>query len=160
MRQKEAWKQVFLPQTLRNTSMIIYKTILLLKQLHSTAMAVVTKVLTTFLQMHCVTFRVKKSIIIIQYFLEKGHTQIEVDSAHSLIKHKLKNRHIKLLSYYISFCKQFRFKQNFHVKYLSYEYFFHFSTVYYYNSIRLGFKTQLEVFKIFTKMWNTIQVEL
>lgn len=43
-------------------------------------------------------FSCEKSIIIIQTFLKKRHTQ--TDSGHSLIKHKLKNRDIKLPSNY------------------------------------------------------------
>lgn len=47
--------------------------------------------------------------IIIQKFLEKGHTMMEVDSVHSAIERKLKNRRIYLPTDYVNVCKEARF---------------------------------------------------
>lgn len=81
-----------------------------------------------------------KNIIIEQKFLEKGHTQMEVDSAHSLIERKLKNQVIYLPSDYIKFCELARPSQPFNVHYLSHDYFLNFNNVTYYNSIRPGIR--------------------
>lgn len=81
-----------------------------------------------------------KNVIVEQKFLEKGHTQMEVDGAHSLIERKLKNQVIYLPSDYIKFCKSARPSQPFTVHYLSHDYFLNFSNVTYYNTIRPGIR--------------------
>lgn len=50
----------------------------------------------------------KKNIVITQKFLEKGHTQVEVDTVHSIIKKKLKNHKIFLPSQYSPITKEAR----------------------------------------------------
>nr|XP_026498301.1 uncharacterized protein LOC113402304 [Vanessa tameamea] len=50
----------------------------------------------------------EKNIVITQKFLEKGHTQMEVESVHSIIERKLKNREIYLPSQYSSITKEAR----------------------------------------------------
>lgn len=49
-----------------------------------------------------------KNIVITQKYLEKGHTQMEVDSVHSVIERKLKNREIFLPSQYATITKEAR----------------------------------------------------
>lgn len=82
----------------------------------------------------------KRRITIIQSFLEKGHTQMEVDSAHSLIERKLKNKDIYLPTDYIRICREARPKNAFIVKYLSFTDFFNLTAIKYYNNIRPGYK--------------------
>lgn len=53
---------------------------------------------------------IDKNITITQKYLEKGHTQMEVDSVHSVIERKLKNVEIFLPSQYASLTKQARNK--------------------------------------------------
>ncbi|KAK4887517.1 hypothetical protein RN001_003788 [Aquatica leii] len=79
-----------------------------------------------------------KNICIIQKILERGHTQMEVDSAHSLIERRLKNKDIYLPSDYINVCKQARLAQPFSVEYLSHDYFLDYTNLSYYDSIRPG----------------------
>ncbi|XP_046963625.1 uncharacterized protein LOC124542320 [Vanessa cardui] len=49
-----------------------------------------------------------KNIVITQKYLEKGHTQMEVDSVHSVIERKLKNREVFLPSQYATITKEAR----------------------------------------------------
>ena len=49
-----------------------------------------------------------KNIVITQKYLEKGHSQMEVDSVHSVIERKLKNREIFLPSQYATITKEAR----------------------------------------------------
>lgn len=53
-------------------------------------------------------FSAKHNIGITQKFLEPGHTQMECDSVHSAIEHKLTNREIHLPSDYVSATKEAR----------------------------------------------------
>lgn len=53
---------------------------------------------------------VQYNVTITQKFLEKGHTQMEVDSVHSVIERKLKNREIHLPSQYAMISKEARIK--------------------------------------------------
>lgn len=50
----------------------------------------------------------EKNVTITQKYLEKGHTQMEVDSVHSVIERKLKNVEIFLPSQYASITKEAR----------------------------------------------------
>lgn len=91
-------------------------------------------------------FAQETGIIVIQKILEKGHTQMEVDSVHSLIERRLKNKDIKLPSDYIEVCKKARLKQPFDVKFLDHTWFLDYSNLRYYSSIRPGQrKTDLHV---------------
>lgn len=51
-----------------------------------------------------------KNVTITQKYLEKGHTQMEVDSVHSVIERRLKNKEIFLPSQYATLTKQARKK--------------------------------------------------
>lgn len=55
---------------------------------------------------------IDKNVTITQKYLEKGHTQIEVDSVHSVIERKLQNVEIFLPSQYASINKQARIKSS------------------------------------------------
>lgn len=54
------------------------------------------------------SFSAEHNIPITQKFLEKGHTQMEGDSVHSVIERKLKNKHIYLPSDYVRYTKSAR----------------------------------------------------
>lgn len=82
----------------------------------------------------------QNDLIIIQKFLERGHTQMEVDSVHSTIEQKLKKEQINLPSDYIQACEKARKKLPYHVKYLEHSFFKDFTKVKYYSSIRPGNK--------------------
>lgn len=82
----------------------------------------------------------ERKISIIQNFLEKGHTQMEVDSAHSLIERRLKNKDIYLPTDYIHVCREARPNKPFIVKYLAYTDFLNLTNIRYYNNIRPGYK--------------------
>lgn len=81
---------------------------------------------------------VKHDVIISQKFLEKGHTQMEVDSVHSTIEQKIRNRPIYSPSNYVEKIREVRPQQPYDVKYLSHEYFKEFSSLQYYDTIRPG----------------------
>lgn len=55
-------------------------------------------------------YSIKQKILIEQKYLEKGHTQMECDSVHSLIERKLKSRNIELPSDYGKLTKEARTK--------------------------------------------------
>ncbi|OXA53554.1 hypothetical protein Fcan01_11539 [Folsomia candida] len=85
----------------------------------------------------------KHGKIITQKFLEKGYTQMEVDSVHSAIECNLKKRTIYLPTDYISVCVEARTKPApYEVKYLTHEYFNDYSNnqMQRYISIRPGSK--------------------
>lgn len=83
-------------------------------------------------------FAMDQKIIITQNFLEKGHTQMEVDSVHHTIEIKLKKREIHLPTDYINVCKDARTKNPYRVKYFDFSCFDDYSSLKYYTSIRPG----------------------
>lgn len=83
-------------------------------------------------------FAIEMNVTITQHYLEKGHTQMEVDSVHSTIEGKLKNKEIYLPSDYARICKEARPKQPYKVKYLDYTFFKDFSAIHYVPSVRPG----------------------
>nr|CAH7713531.1 unnamed protein product [Callosobruchus chinensis]CAH7717261.1 unnamed protein product [Callosobruchus chinensis] len=85
-------------------------------------------------------FSADKKIPIFQKFFEKGRSQMEVDSVHSTIERKLKNRNIYLPTDYIAVCREARLKHPYQVKYMSYDEFMDFTKIRYYSSIRPGYK--------------------
>ncbi|CAG9820719.1 unnamed protein product [Phaedon cochleariae] len=68
-------------------------------------------------------FAVDKKVIITQHYLEKGHTQMEVDSVHSTIEGKLRNKEGYLPSDYARICREARPKQPYQVHYLDHQVF-------------------------------------
>ncbi len=80
--------------------------------------------------------------IIIQKILEKGHTQMEVDSVHATIERKLKNKSIFCPADYIQIMREARSRPSpYTVKYLTYDFFTDFSNTRPLTSIRPGTKT-------------------
>lgn len=84
---------------------------------------------------------VTKKITIVQKYLEKGHTQMECDSMHSVIERKIRNTEIYTPAGYAALCKSARLKPKpYTVTYLTHEFFKQFSCLSFYNSIRPGYK--------------------
>ncbi|CAG9822236.1 unnamed protein product [Phaedon cochleariae] len=83
----------------------------------------------------------KYSVTIEQKYLEKGHTQMECDSTHSLIERRLKGKYIYLPTDYINIIREARKKPfPLDVEYLDHLYFLNFedTNCKRYNSIRPG----------------------
>ena len=77
--------------------------------------------------------------VIQQKFLERGHTQMEVDSAHSLIERKTKNVNIYVPADYVNIMKTAR-NPPYDVKYLEHNFFKDYSDIGPYKSLRPGSK--------------------
>lgn len=89
-------------------------------------------------------FAMLHNVEITQKFLERGHTQMEVDSVHSCIERKLKNKRIYLPSDYIRATEEARkIPQPYEVINLEYNFFYDYSKAdsQRYKSIRPGRKT-------------------
>lgn len=85
---------------------------------------------------------INENILITQKYLEKGHTQMECDSVHSVIEIKLKNTDIYVPNQYATLTKDAKKKNpKYEVKYLSFDFFKDFSQQLRYQSIRPGKKT-------------------
>lgn len=81
------------------------------------------------------------NITVVQKYLERGHTQMEADSMHSLIERALKHRKINIPADYVDVCLQARSKpEPFQVKYLDHSFFKDFGKLNYLTSIRPGKK--------------------
>lgn len=65
-------------------------------------------------------FSIDHKVTITQNFLEKGHTQMEVDSVHHTIEMRLRKREIHLPTDYINVCRDARIKTPYRVKYLNF----------------------------------------
>ena len=79
-----------------------------------------------------------QNITITQKFLEKGHTQMEVDSVHSMIERKMKHKPIYVPQNYVDIIKQTRPKQPYKVHYVKNSFFKKYTDLQYYSSIRPG----------------------
>nr|CAI5841243.1 unnamed protein product [Callosobruchus analis] len=78
-------------------------------------------------------------VTVLQKYLLKGHTQMEVDSVHSCIERVVRNIKINLPADYVEICKRARqIPFPYKVKYLTHEFFKNFGTIQYYSSIRPG----------------------
>ena len=74
-----------------------------------------------------------------QKFLERGHTQMECDSVHSVIERRLRNRDISVPAEYVVIIRGARTNPRpYHVKYVDYSFFPNFSDVNLSKSIRPG----------------------
>lgn len=81
----------------------------------------------------------EKNVTIFHKYLEKGHTQMEVDSVHSVIERNLKNKEIFLLSQYRSVTKEARLKPfPYDVMQVDHTFFKDFSKNLLYDTIRPG----------------------
>lgn len=79
-------------------------------------------------------------VTILQKFLQRGHTQMEVDSMHSTIERKIRNKKINVPADYVSICKSVCTKSPYTVEYLSHNFFKSFISLQYCKSIRPGNK--------------------
>ena len=76
---------------------------------------------------------------VMQKILERGHTQMEVDSAHAAIERKLKNKNIYCPADYVQVMREARSKpSSYTVKYLTYDFFKDFTDTGSLTSIRPG----------------------
>ena len=85
-------------------------------------------------------FAVTSGITIEQKYLERGHTQMEVDSVHSTIEQKVKNGNINHPQSYVDAMKECRCNDPYTVEYLDHTFFKDFSAIKYFNSICPGKK--------------------
>ena len=83
-------------------------------------------------------FAVANKIEIVQKYLEKGHTQMEVDNVHSCVEQKLKRRNIYYPGQYADVFRECRPEQQYEVLELTHDFFFDFRAVKYIESIRPG----------------------
>lgn len=88
------------------------------------------------------TFAKNKKLAIFQYYLEKGHTQMECDSIHVFIERKLKNREVYVPGWFVQLCKSAKLKDPYKVHYISFDFFKKYSVLNNYTSIRPGNTTQ------------------
>lgn len=81
------------------------------------------------------------NITIYQKFLEKGHTQMEVDSIHASIERKMKNKIINIPADYVDVCNDARkIPKPYDTEYLSFDYFSSHKNLRLNNSIQPGKK--------------------
>ena len=85
-------------------------------------------------------FSIAHQIVIEQKYLEKGHTQMEVDSVHSVIEKKLRGREVFFPGDYVQAMKEARPTKPYIVKELSYDFVKDFSQLKFLDSIRPGRK--------------------
>ncbi|CAH1109390.1 unnamed protein product [Psylliodes chrysocephalus] len=83
-------------------------------------------------------FALDKKIVIKQKILQKGHTQMEVDSVHSVIERKIKNKKINVPADYVQICKTACLKTPYKVKYLLHNFFKKCDDINFFKSIRPG----------------------
>lgn len=95
-----------------------------------------------FLSNALLNLALDKNITITQKFLEKGHTQMEVDSMHACIERRLKNREINVPAEYANHCRKARKSPKpYDVQYLDHTFFRNYSKVNFLSSIRPGTRT-------------------
>ena len=84
-------------------------------------------------------FAAEKKKVVTQKFLEKGHTQMECDSVHSVIERRLKNQEVYVPAQYAILMRKARSKPNpYQVKYIDHTFFQDFSKLRLCTSIRPG----------------------
>lgn len=83
-------------------------------------------------------FTQKYKITVIQKYLEKGHTQMEVDSVHSTIERQIGKRSIFYPGDYISIMQECRPSKPYKIHELTYEFFKDFRHIKFVESIRPG----------------------
>lgn len=85
---------------------------------------------------------IKEKMSITQKYLEKGHTQMECDSVHSVIETKLKNLDVYLPHQYATITKDAKKKlPKYEVLYLTHKFFMDYHNLQRYQSIRPGKKS-------------------
>lgn len=89
-----------------------------------------------------INFATANNKVVTQKFLERGHTQMECDSVHSVIERRLKDQDIHVPAEYVSVMKKARTKPKaYEVKYLDHGFFSDFSKLKHCKSIRPGMRT-------------------
>lgn len=83
-------------------------------------------------------FALDKKVVIIQKYLQKGHTQMEVDSVHSVIERKIRNKKINVPADYVQICKTACSKKPYKVDYLLHDFFKKCDNIRFFKSIRPG----------------------
>ena len=88
-------------------------------------------------------FAITSGITVTQKYLERGHTQMECDSVHSVIERKRKNCKISVPAQYADIIENARSRDQipYKVKYVDHTFFKYYSRIKYYNSLRPGKKT-------------------
>lgn len=87
----------------------------------------------------CFTMESKK--VVTQKYLEKGHTQMECDSIHSVIERRLRDQDVHVPAEYVSVMKKARAKPNpYDVRYLDHSFFLNFTKLRLCPSLRPGAK--------------------
>ncbi|CAG9783180.1 unnamed protein product [Diatraea saccharalis] len=82
-----------------------------------------------------------KKVKVVQKNLEKGHTQMEADSMHSVIERKIKKKKINIPAEYAHIAKTSCTKKPYHVEYLQHTFFKNYETsLKFYKSIGPGKK--------------------
>jgi len=88
-----------------------------------------------------ISVAVQYKVMIEQHYLEKGYTQMELDSVHTTIEHQLRNKPVYLPTDYVGVCREACVKNPYKVKCLKHDYFKSYVQISYYKSIRPGYKT-------------------
>lgn len=83
-------------------------------------------------------FALENGITVIQKYLQKGHTQMEVDSVHSVIERQIRNKKINVPTDYVNVCKTACHKSPYHVEYLMHDFFKKYDHLQFVKSIRPG----------------------
>lgn len=82
----------------------------------------------------------KFQVHITQKYLEKGHTQMEVDSVHSVIERKLKHKNIYVPQNYVEAIREACSSHPYQVQHVDHTFFKKYSDLSYYSTIRPGTK--------------------
>jgi len=80
----------------------------------------------------------EKGITITQKYLEKGHTQMECDSAHAVIERRKKNREMYTPAHYVQVIREARIQKPYKVHYIDHNFCKNYSDLKYLSSIRPG----------------------
>ncbi|RXN36822.1 solute carrier family 22 member 15 [Labeo rohita] len=84
-------------------------------------------------------FSMKKNKVVIQKYLEKGHTQMECDSVHSVIERRLRDQDVYLPAEYVNLMNKARVKPHpYEVKYIDHTFFQDFTKLRLCKSLRPG----------------------
>lgn len=83
-------------------------------------------------------FALSENVVVVQKYLQKGHTQMEVDSMHSVIERKIRNKKINMPADYVQICKTACSKKPYKTKYLLHTFFKKCDELKFFTSIRPG----------------------
>lgn len=83
-------------------------------------------------------FALDTGLTVTQKYLQKGHTQMEVDSVHSVIERQIRNKKINIPADYVYICKTACHKNPYNVEYLMHDFFKKYDHLQFVKSIRPG----------------------